>query len=71
MCAGVKLPVTVTTPSSVLYRGSVCPQSASWLNENSMGTIGPLIDFVSSIRQKKTNPTLSFSPIHSKEGKPI
>lgn len=39
----------------------VCMSSVcKLLNENSMGTIGPLIDFVSSIRQKKPEPHLVF-----------
>lgn len=60
MCGGVGLPVTVAAiVSSLLLACAVCPRSASWLNENSVGTIGPLIDFVSSNRQK-LNPTRSF-----------
>lgn len=53
-----------------LHTGGLYVLTASWLNENSMGTIGLLIDFVSSMRQK-LNPTLSFPPTHSKEEKPI
>lgn len=42
----------------------VCMSSVcKLLNENSMGTIGPLIDFVSSIRQKKNwTPPCLFLP---------
>lgn len=67
----VRLPVTAAAIIfSILRACAVCPHSASWLNENSVGTIGPLIDFVSSNRQK-LNPTPSFPPTHSEEGEPI
>lgn len=54
----------------ILLACTVCSPSASCLNENYVGTIGLLIDFVTSNRQK-LNPTMSFPPTRSEEGDPI
>lgn len=56
--------------SSILLACAVCSPFASCLNENYVGTIGLLIDLVSSNRQK-WNPMMPFPPTPFDEGDPI